>query len=44
MDVQKPEALAELRGLEVGQQPVGGWSELLKATPAGTATPSPNAA
>ncbi|MFH8223789.1 hypothetical protein ACH4C2_31000 [Streptomyces sp. NPDC018057] len=37
MDVQKPEVLAKLRTLEVGQQPAGGWKEFLKA-PAGTGT------
>jgi hypothetical protein len=38
LDVQKPEVLAKLRTLEVGQKPVGGWKEFLKETPAtGTA-------
>ncbi len=31
MDVQKPEVLAKLRTLGVGQQPTGGW----KGVPAG---------
>ncbi|WP_282796520.1 hypothetical protein [Streptomyces sp. CC224B] len=29
LDVQKPETLAKLRGLEVGQQPAGGWKAYL---------------
>ncbi len=32
MDVQKPEVLATLRTLDVGQQPAGGWNEFLKGT------------
>lgn len=32
MDVQKPEVLAKLRTLDVGQQPVGGWRTFLKGT------------
>ncbi|MGW5772986.1 hypothetical protein ACWEVY_28025 [Streptomyces longwoodensis] len=52
MDVQKPEVLAKLRTLEVGQQPAGGWKAFLGAgtpsgsgtgTPAGAATQSPAA-
>ncbi|MEU5180777.1 hypothetical protein AB0G49_12080 [Streptomyces longwoodensis] len=52
MDVQKPEVLAKLRTLEVGQQPAGGWKTFLGAgtpsgagtgTPAGAATQSPAA-
>ncbi|MGW0735856.1 hypothetical protein [Streptomyces sp. NPDC002851] len=31
LDVQKPEVLAALQGLEVGQQPVGGWKNLRSA-------------
>ncbi|WP_406394125.1 hypothetical protein OG806_27985 [Streptomyces sp. NBC_00882] len=30
MDVQKPEVLAKLRTLDVGQEPVGGWNGFLK--------------
>ena len=30
MDVQKPEVLAKLRTLDVGQQPVGGWKTFLQ--------------
>jgi hypothetical protein len=37
MDVQKPEVLAKLRTLDVGQAPVGGWNGFLKDT---SATPS----
>ncbi|GGR73815.1 hypothetical protein GCM10010252_10510 [Streptomyces aureoverticillatus] len=29
LDVQKPEVLAKLRGLEVGQKPAGGWKSYL---------------
>ncbi|MFJ4585384.1 polysaccharide deacetylase family protein [Streptomyces echinatus] len=32
MDVQKPEVLAKLRTLQVGQQPTGGWKEFLRGT------------
>jgi peptidoglycan/xylan/chitin deacetylase (PgdA/CDA1 family) len=32
MDVQKPEVLAKLRTLGVGQQPTGGWEEFLRDT------------
>ncbi|MCL6736374.1 hypothetical protein [Streptomyces neyagawaensis] len=31
MDVQKPEVLAKLRTLGVGQEPTGGWKDFLKA-------------
>ncbi|MEU5665221.1 hypothetical protein [Streptomyces longwoodensis] len=42
MDVQKPEVLAKLRTLEVGQQPAGGWKTFLGAgTPSGTGTGTP---
>ncbi|MFH8802615.1 hypothetical protein ACH4F6_23885 [Streptomyces sp. NPDC017936] len=34
IDVQKPEVLAGLRTLEVGQRPAGGWKEFLKDTAA----------
>ncbi|MEU0727744.1 hypothetical protein [Streptomyces sp. NPDC006140] len=44
MDAQRPEVLAKLRSLDVGQQPAGGWREFLKATPTGSGTPSANAA
>ncbi|CAM5704133.1 MULTISPECIES: hypothetical protein [Streptomyces] len=30
MDAQKPEVLAKLRTLEVGQRPAGGWKEFLR--------------
>ncbi|MCS0602839.1 hypothetical protein NX794_16700 [Streptomyces sp. LP11] len=32
MDVQKPEVLAKLRTLGVGQRPTGGWKEFLRNT------------
>ncbi|MFJ1972931.1 hypothetical protein ACIO93_30175 [Streptomyces sp. NPDC087903] len=32
LDVQRPEVLAKLRTLDVGQQPAGGWKEFLKDT------------
>ncbi|MFF7974592.1 hypothetical protein [Streptomyces sp. NPDC007905] len=32
MDVQKPEVLARLRTLEVGQRPAGGWKDFLRDT------------
>ncbi|MEU0676080.1 hypothetical protein ABZ330_24930 [Streptomyces sp. NPDC006172] len=42
LDVQKPEVLAKLRTLEVGQRPAGGWQTFLGAkTPA---SPRPSAA
>ncbi|MFI8170179.1 hypothetical protein ACIPM2_15790 [Streptomyces sp. NPDC086081] len=44
MDAQRPEVLARLRTLDVGQQPAGGWREFLKATPASSGSPSSNAA
>jgi hypothetical protein len=34
MDVQKPEVLAKLRTLDVGQEPAGGWKGFLKDTSA----------
>jgi hypothetical protein len=37
IDVQKPEVLAKLRGLEVGERPAGGWKSFLAA-----ASPSPS--
>ncbi|WP_030347168.1 hypothetical protein [Streptomyces sp. NRRL S-1022] len=40
MDVQKPEVLAKLRTLGVGQRPAGGWKEFLR----GTGSASSNAA
>ncbi|MYQ63482.1 hypothetical protein GTY92_08215 [Streptomyces sp. SID4950] len=43
MDVQKPEVLAKLRTLDVGQAPTGGWKTFLAAG-APTATSSGNAA
>lgn len=33
MDVQTPDVLAKLQTLGVGQQPTGGWKELLGAGP-----------
>jgi peptidoglycan/xylan/chitin deacetylase (PgdA/CDA1 family) len=47
MDVQKPEVLAKLRTLDVGQEPVGGWNVFMKdstASPDSTAGSSANAA
>ena len=44
MDVQKPEVLAKLSSLEVGQEPAGGWKEFLKETPATGSTASGQAA
>jgi hypothetical protein len=32
MDVQKPEILAKLRTLDVGQRPAGGWKAFLGDT------------
>jgi hypothetical protein len=43
MDVQKPEVLAKLRTLDVGQEPAGGWKTFLKGTPATTSSPSSTA-
>ncbi|MCF4139747.1 hypothetical protein L1856_27545 [Streptomyces sp. Tue 6430] len=41
IDVQKPEVLAKLRTLDVGQEPAGGWKEFLAAAPSTSAgTPS----
>ncbi|MFE1295288.1 hypothetical protein [Streptomyces sp. NPDC058731] len=37
MDVQKPEMLAKLRTLEVGQRPAGGWKTFLADTGKGAA-------
>ncbi|MFF7565830.1 hypothetical protein ACFZB4_38430 [Streptomyces pseudovenezuelae] len=44
MDVQKPEVLAELRTLDVGQEPAGGWKTFLKAPSTPSSTASSNAA
>ncbi|KOU60399.1 lipoprotein [Streptomyces sp. MMG1533] len=44
LDVQKPEVLAKLRTLDVGQQPVGGWSEFLQDTAPSASATSSNAA
>ncbi|WP_411149688.1 hypothetical protein [Streptomyces sp. A30] len=44
MDVQKPEVLAKLRTLDVGQQPAGGWNEFLKGSPSTASATSGNAA
>ena len=40
MDVQRPEVLATLRTLDVGQQPAGGWNEFLKGTASTASTAS----
>ncbi|MFJ4514302.1 hypothetical protein [Streptomyces sp. NPDC088816] len=42
MDVQKPEVLAKLRTLDVGQRPAGGWKEFLADAP-GAGAPSTGA-
>jgi hypothetical protein len=44
MDAQRPEVLAKLRTLDVGQQPAGGWREFLGTTPTSSGSPSSNAA
>ncbi|MXM62503.1 hypothetical protein GR925_03310 [Streptomyces sp. HUCO-GS316] len=44
MDVQKPEVLAKLRTLAVGQQPTGGWKEFLADPAADSSTASGQAA
>ncbi|MFF3333388.1 hypothetical protein ACFYWX_28195 [Streptomyces sp. NPDC002888] len=44
IDVQKPEVLAKLRTLGVGQQPAGGWKTFLQEAPNASSTASPNAA
>ncbi|MEV5490651.1 hypothetical protein AB0L47_22035 [Streptomyces bobili] len=48
IDVQKPEILAKLRTLDVGQEPAGGWKTFLagasETAGAGTASSSANAA
>ncbi|MGW3973493.1 hypothetical protein ACWEFD_29890 [Streptomyces ardesiacus] len=44
LDVQKPEVLAKLRTVEVGQRPAGGWNAFLKDTSATGSTPPGNAA
>ncbi|MFD4786400.1 hypothetical protein ACFWN1_04845 [Streptomyces sp. NPDC058459] len=44
LDVQRPEVLAKLRTLEVGQQPAGGWKAFLADTQgAGSGTPGKSA-
>ncbi|MGV9896689.1 hypothetical protein, partial [Streptomyces tendae] len=40
LDVQKPEVLAKLRTVEVGQRPAGGWNAFLKETPASSGAPA----
>ncbi|MFE9172458.1 hypothetical protein ACFYNZ_23760 [Streptomyces kebangsaanensis] len=40
LDVQKPEVLARLRTLDVGQRPAGGWKEFLKDTGGSAGTQS----
>jgi hypothetical protein len=44
LDVQKPEVLAKLRTVEVGQRPTGGWNAFLKGTSSEGSTPPGNAA
>jgi peptidoglycan/xylan/chitin deacetylase (PgdA/CDA1 family) len=44
LDVQKPEVLARLRTLGVGQQPAGGWKEFLKDTSSTSSSTSSAAA
>ncbi|MGW2828409.1 hypothetical protein [Streptomyces sp. NPDC001286] len=44
MDVQKPEVLAKLRTLDVGQQPAGGWKTFLQETSTASSTPTGKAA
>ncbi|MDC2955185.1 hypothetical protein PO587_11990 [Streptomyces gilvifuscus] len=44
MDVQKPEVLAKLRTLDVGQQPAGGWKTFLQETSTASASPTGKAA
>lgn len=44
MDVQKPEVLARLRTLEVGQRPTGGWKEFLADSGKGVSGASSNPA
>ncbi|MDF3143473.1 MULTISPECIES: hypothetical protein [unclassified Streptomyces] len=44
MDVQKPEVLAQLRTLDVGQEPVGGWKSFLKGSSTGSPQSTSNAA
>ncbi|PZH19112.1 hypothetical protein C1I97_03005 [Streptomyces sp. NTH33] len=40
MDAQRPEVLARLRTLEVGQRPAGGWKEFLRDAGGSTGTQS----
>ncbi|ALV34281.1 hypothetical protein [Streptomyces sp. CdTB01] len=44
MDVQKPEVLAKLRTLDVGQRPAGGWKTFLQESSTASATPTGKAA
>lgn len=44
IDVQKPEVLAKLRGLDVGQAPAGGWKSFLAASPSSSSSATGNAA
>ncbi|MFF4910813.1 polysaccharide deacetylase family protein [Streptomyces sp. NPDC001260] len=44
MDVQKPEVLAKLRTLDVGQRPAGGWKTFLQETSTASASPTGKAA
>ncbi|MEU6403693.1 hypothetical protein [Streptomyces sp. NPDC046985] len=44
IDVQKPEVLAKLRTLDVGQRPAGGWNAFMKSAPPSSPTSSPTAA
>ncbi|MFJ2163032.1 hypothetical protein ACIOHN_43140, partial [Streptomyces sp. NPDC087856] len=44
IDVQKPEVLAKLRGLDVGQAPAGGWKSFLAASPSSSSSATGDAA
>lgn len=43
IDVQKPEVLAQLRTLDVGQAPAGGWKSFLAASPSTSSSASSTA-
>ncbi|MFI9584874.1 hypothetical protein ACIHCQ_24200 [Streptomyces sp. NPDC052236] len=40
LDVQDPRVLAQLRTLDVGQSPAGGWNAFLRPDPTGAASPA----
>ncbi|MFI2413398.1 hypothetical protein [Streptomyces sp. NPDC018947] len=44
LDAQRPEVLARLRTVEVGQRPAGGWNAFLKEAPASGSTAPADAA